>query len=149
MGNPLRKLNFDAAEFSIEKHRRKEGDGVYLHIAAECLETGKPMTEPLRLFLAGALRSIAQGQEPKKALLLESKRGPKARDDHLEIAEDLYYRVRSGMSLSAAAAEVAATYGCNEREARRYLESYREYIEIQEEMRQEQDRLFHQRQQGE
>lgn len=128
-------LDRDSRE-SIKNHERKEGDMMYLRIAAYCLEANRPLPDTLRNFMAKALRDIAAGADPKQALLLLKKPGRKKQYDYYEVALDVYALTQRGMSKTKAFQAVAEKYGLSDDHVRKEIyepfDDVFELIETQE-----------------
>lgn len=85
-----------------------------LQMAADTLEAGRPLPEPLRHYLVDSLRKIVSGMKPQAALNLNKRRGLKSRVDAFAIRNDVETELcKPGTTREAAYAAVAERHYCD------------------------------------
>ena len=117
-----------------------EAVSTLLFILSEAIRQAAPLTPKLSLFLAGALREIADGGDPQKALKIRRKRGEK--DTRIAVRKNVelayfvadFRRKHAGQKISVedAIAEVAENRGVPEETVKAAWRDYRNNVELRE-----------------
>lgn len=72
------------------------------HYIASYLEEGKELPEEVREYLAKALKDIAEGEKPNKALKMNGRKNASKRDRDYEIAKVVYQARQEGVRVEDA-----------------------------------------------